>query len=158
MAGEIPHRLSEQDLDRMLPHRRPFMFLQDVDVVVPGQHATGRLINRTDPAYEAYLSGHFPRVRIFPGFLLAEALAELAGIALVSGSVQFNHKIGVLTGADKMRWRQPIRPHDEVDLSARIVRSRGPLHIAVVQATKEGRVASSGEIMFALADIAQFQE
>lgn len=158
MAGEVPLRLSQQDIEDMIPHRRPFMFLRDVDIVVPGKHATGKLIDRSNPAYEAYLSGHFPQVRIFPGFLLAEALAELAGIALVSGNVHSNNKIGVLTGADKMRWRQPIRPHDEVDLSARIVRSRGPLYIAVVQATKEGRVASSGEIMFALADIAQFQE
>ncbi len=158
MAGEIPRRLSEQDIERILPHRRPFMFLRDVDIVVPGQHATGKLIGRTQPDYEAYLSGHFPQLRIFPGFLLAEALAELAGVALVSGNVQFNNKIGVLTGADKMRWRQPIRPHDEVDLSARIVRSRGSLYVAEVQAKKEGRLASSGEIMFALADIAQFQE
>lgn len=134
------------------------MFLRDVDIVIPGQHAIGKLINRTNPAYEAYLKGHFPQVRIFPGFLLAEALAELAGIALVSGNILSNNKIGVLTGADKMRWRQPIRPHDEVYLSARIVRSRDPLHIAEVQAVKEGRVASSGKIMFALADIAQFQE
>lgn len=71
-------------IEKLIPHRRPFMFLEDAKVIEPGKKAVGILANLTEPDFD-FLRGHFPGFQVVPGVILTEALAELATVAYASG-------------------------------------------------------------------------
>lgn len=152
--------LSRRDIEGILPHRRPFLFLESAVIVEPGVRATGKLTDLTHPDF-AYLRGHFPGLPIFPGALLMESLAELAGIAASSAEnrPELEGKVGVLT-EDQMKYRQAINPSEShlVDLEAEIVSLRSRGGRAVVKAIKEGKIAVEGEIGFVMVDKSKFSQ
>ena len=147
MSGE---RLTRTDIEQILPHRRPFMFLESVDVLEPGKHATGVLADLRDPDFD-FLKGHFPDFRVVPGAIIMETLAELLGVAATSGLSKAGNKIGVLV-EDKMRYRQIVKPGDALRLEAEITAMRRNIGRGNVKAILGDKVAAEGEITFALID------
>lgn len=142
--------LQRPDIEQLLPHRRLFMFLESAEVVEPGRRATGQLADLLHPDFE-FLRGHFPNFPVVPGAIIMETLAELSGIAVISGAEDQGDKIGVLV-ADSMRYRQMVRPGDVVQLEAEITAMRRNIGKSNVKALKEGKIAAEGEITFALID------
>ena len=142
--------LSRTDIEQVLPHRRPFMFLESVDVLEPGKHATGILADLRDPVFD-FLKGHFPDFRVVPGAIIMEALAELLGVTAASGLSEADNKIGVLV-EDRMRYRQMIKPGDPVRLEAEVTNMRRNIGRGNVKAFLGDKVAAEGEITFALID------
>ena len=142
--------LSRTDIEQVLPHRRPFMFLESVDEFEPGKRAVGTLADLREPDFD-FLRGHFPDFRVVPGAIIMEALAELLGIAATSGLSQAGNKIGVLV-EDKMRYRQMVRPGDPVRLEAEVTNMRRNIGRGNVKAFLGDKVAAEGEITFALID------
>ncbi|MBI4039530.1 3-hydroxyacyl-[acyl-carrier-protein] dehydratase FabZ [Candidatus Daviesbacteria bacterium] len=147
MSGE---RLTRVDIEQVLPHRRPFMFLENVDELEPGRRAIGTLADLRDPDF-SFLRGHFPGFGIVPGAIIVEALAELLGVAAVSGLSEAGDKIGVLV-EDKMRYRQMVRPGDALRLEAEVTNMRRNIGKGSVKAILGDKVAAEGEITFALVD------
>ena len=150
MALEQGRDIPRSDIlnEGILPHGKSFMFLESVEIVEAGKRVTGKLADRTLPEF-AYLADHFPEMPIFPGALSLEALAELSGIAVLSGLPQDNTKIGVLRKAD-IEWKQPIQPDDLIDLEAEVGFFRQSMGRAKVKAIKNGKIAVEGEITFML--------
>ncbi len=138
--------LQQADIEKILPHRRPFMFLERAEIVEPGIKASGILADLSQPDF-VFLKGHFPVFPIVPGAIIMETLAELSGIA-VSGD---ENKIGVLR-RDTMVYRQMIKPGDRVNLEAEIVSYKMNVGKSKVKAVKDGKVAAEGEIVFAMID------
>ena len=147
MSGE---RLTRVDIEQVLPHRRPFMFLESVDELEPGKRAVGTLADLREPDFD-FLRGHFPDFRVVPGAIIMEALAELLGIAAASGLSEAGNKIGVLV-EDKMRYRQMVRPGNALRLEAEITHIRRNIGRGNVRALLGDKVAAEGEITFALID------
>lgn len=149
--------LNREDIEEILPHRRPFLFLESAVIEEPGKRATGKLTDLTHPDF-SYLRGHFPGLLLFPGALLMESLAELAGIAAASSEIdKHKGKVGVL-GEDQMKYRQAVNPakSHQVELEAEIVAlgSRGGR--AAVKAMLEGKIAAEGVITFIMVDRSKF--
>ncbi|MDP3724745.1 MAG: hotdog domain-containing protein [bacterium] len=142
--------LSRTDIEQVLPHRRPFMFLESVDVLEPGKHAVGILADLRDPDFD-FLKGHFPDFRIVPGAIIMEALAELLGVTAAFGLSEADNKIGVLV-EDRMRYRQMVKPGDPVRLEAEVTNMRRNIGRGNVKALLGDKVAAEGEITFALID------
>lgn len=140
--------LNRTDLERILPHKRPFMFLESVDKIEPGKKAEGILADLTEPDFD-FLKGHFPSFQVVPGAIIMEALSELLGVAVVSGMEADSNKIGVLV-EDKMRYRQMIIPSEHVRLEAEITAMRRNIGRGNVKAIKDGKCVADGEITFAL--------
>lgn len=138
--------LQQADIEQILPHRRPFMFLGSAEIVEPGVKATGVLADLSHPDF-AFLKGHFPVFPIVPGAIIMETLSELSGIA----AGEDENKIGVLR-RDTMVYRQMIRPGDKVDLEAEIVSYKMSVGKSKVRALKDGKVVAEGEIVFAVID------
>jgi 3-hydroxyacyl-[acyl-carrier-protein] dehydratase len=117
-----------------LPHREPFIFIDTVLELVPGEAARAL---KLFPKEEPFFRGHFPGEPIVPGVLLAEALAQTAGIAAGKQGRGFR-----LTAIKGMKFFGAARPGQQIELSARKVGTAGGLwQFEVVAQTGEQRVA-----------------
>ena len=117
--------LDTGDLKRLLPHRAPFLFIERLTNIVPGQSATGfKAVGYNEP----FFAGHFPDHPVMPGVLIIEALAQTAG-ALVMHSMELNkaNRVVYFMTIEKARFRKPVRPGDMLRMQVRALRRRGPV-------------------------------
>ena len=112
----------------LLAHRPPFLFVDELLALNPGQSATGRWSLTGD---EWFFAGHFPGRPTLPGVLMCEAIAQVGAIAVLSDA-RFAGKLPLFGGLDGARFRRQVRPGDtltiEVELgrmSARAGKGRG---------------------------------
>jgi len=153
MRGEPLTHLDGQQIEVIIPHRKPFRFIDEVTYLQPGKRAEGKLSDLSAPEY-AWLRSHFPGYPVVPGFIIAEALAELGAIAVFS-LPEFQGKVGFLAGANNLKFRFRVQPGDNVHLAmwikslsgTRFGTGQGDAHTI-----PEGRSVCSGEISFAALD------
>lgn len=140
--------LSATQIQELLPHRYPFLLVDRIVELEPGVRAVG-LKNVT--INEWFFQGHFPGLPVMPGVLIVEALAQVAGVAVMAGADAKEQRIGLFAGIDGFRFRKPVRPGDSLRLEATITRARGALGKASARALVDGEVVAEGELLFALA-------
>lgn len=122
-----------------LPHRKPFLFLDTVTALVPGESATARVcFDPGDPVF----TGHFPGRPIVPGVLLTEALAQLAGITGAESGREF-----LLSAIRSMKFPAAARPGDVIDLSVRKSGRIGALVQFDVEAVVGDKVVAAGSLV-----------
>lgn len=132
--------MSEQDpLTLGLPHREPFVFVDAVLELVPGQSATCR---KTFPASLDFFRGHFPGDPLVPGVILTEALAQTAGIAAGEPGKAFR-----LSAIRSMKFPRAVRPEDTVILQARKLGAVGGLLQFETSARVGDAVVAEGSII-----------
>jgi len=122
-----------------LPHREPFIFIDRVEEVQPGESA---LCRKTFSAGEPFFRGHFPGDPLVPGVLLTEALAQTAGIAAGQPGMTFR-----LSAIRAMKFLAPVRPEEEILLRARKVGGVGGMWQFEVAAVVGGRAVAEGMIV-----------
>ena len=135
-------------IEEILPHREPFLLIDEVLEVTPGVGAVARKTVRAD---EWYLSGHFPDRPIMPGVLIIEAMAQAAGI-LGFNMMGVKPSDGVLyffVGSDKLRFRRPVVPGDQLMLEASFLSSKRSIWKFACRATVDGKEVCSAEIICA---------
>ena len=140
--------LNVEQIQEILPHRYPFLLVDKVIELVPGEKAVG-IKNVT--MNENYFQGHFPGKPVMPGVLQVEALAQTGAIAVLSLE-EYKGKIVYFGGIDKLRFKQKVVPGDVLRLEVELIKRRGPIGIAKAVATVDGKVAVQGEITFAIGD------
>jgi 3-hydroxyacyl-[acyl-carrier-protein] dehydratase len=140
------------DIGRILeviPHRYPFLLVDRIVDLEPGKRGVG-LKNVT--ANEWFFEGHFPGRKIMPGVLIVEALAQVAAVTLLYGR-ETEGKTPLFGGIERMRFRRPVVPGDQLQLEFVLERLRGPIGKGNVRASVEGELAAEGTISFALVDL-----
>ncbi len=153
-AAPMPVQATETSLDirRILdtiPHRYPFVLIDRV-VEFVGDDELVAIKNVT--INEPYFMGHFPTNPVMPGVLQLEAMAQAAGIALLR-KVSKTSGTPFFMSADKVKFRKPVRPGDQLIINAKIIKMRGEkLATAQANCTVSGQVVSSAELMFAIVD------
>ncbi len=140
--------LNIEQIQEILPHRYPFLLVDKVIELEPGQRAVG-IKNVT--MNENYFQGHFPGKPVMPGVLQVEALAQTGAIAVLSLE-EYKGKFVYFGGIDKLRFKQKVVPGDVLKLEVELIKRRGPIGIAKAVATVDGKVAVQGEITFAIGD------
>jgi len=162
-------KLDRAQIEALLPHRPPFLLIDDVDELEPGVSCVARRTLRDD---DFWFAGHFPGNPVMPGVLIVEALAQTATVAAASaalggdpggaaaddpGGGSVAGKIGLFAGIDKVRFKRVVKPGDTMLLEAEIIAVHGPVGRAKVKATVDGQLACRGELMFAIVDAAAIE-
>ncbi|MDQ3995050.1 MAG: 3-hydroxyacyl-ACP dehydratase FabZ [Actinomycetota bacterium] len=140
--------LGRREIEEIIPHRDPFLLLDEVTVIEPGVRVVARKRVRED---EWYLRGHFPGRPIMPGVLMVEALAQ-AGAVAVLAEEENRGKLALFAGIEDVRFKRIVGPGDELELTCEVERVRGPVGRGKVKATVNGELAVRGTLTFAVAE------
>jgi len=141
--------LDRAGIEAIIPHREPFLLIDEILELVPGEHAVGRY--HVDP--EAwYLRGHFPGRPIMPGVLQVEALAQVGAVCGLA-SPAFAGRLALFAGIDDVRFKRIVVPGDTLTLECRITRLRGPIGKADATASVDGELACRAALTFALTEL-----
>ncbi|MEY3046832.1 MAG: 3-hydroxyacyl-ACP dehydratase FabZ [Burkholderiaceae bacterium] len=144
--------LSVQDIIKTLPHRYPFLLVDRVEELVPGEriHAYKNVtIN------EEFFTGHFPHYPVMPGVLIIEALAQAAGVLSFKTMEQAPSEDTVIffVGIDDARFKRPVVPGDRLDLHVTIERCVRGVWKYKARALVGEQVAAEANLMCALRDV-----
>ncbi len=143
--GAVPALPLPSDL---LPHRAPFLFVDEVLSIVPGQSASGLWRLTGD---EWFFTGHFPGRPTLPGVLMCEAIAQMGAIAVLADD-RFAGKLPLFGGLDGARFRRQVSPGDTLTLEVQLGRMSARAGKGTGRALLGEKVACECELMFVLVD------
>jgi UDP-3-O-[3-hydroxymyristoyl] N-acetylglucosamine deacetylase/3-hydroxyacyl-[acyl-carrier-protein] dehydratase len=143
-----PPRLDIRHVQRILPHRYP-MLLVDRVIEIDGDRRAVGIKNVT--INEPFFHGHYPRQPIMPGVLIIEALAQLGGL-LLSRNLEHTGKVAVLLSLDRVKFRRPVTPGDQLLLEAENVRVKSRIGQVFCRAHVAGDLVAEASIRFMLVD------
>jgi 3-hydroxyacyl-[acyl-carrier-protein] dehydratase len=138
--------LTKEEIEAILPHRDPFLLLDEVVEMEPGGHVVARKQVRAD---EWYFAGHFPGRPIMPGVLIVEAMAQAGAVAVLSEE-ENRGKLALFAGIDGVRFKRIVEPGDELELTCNLEQMRGPIGRGKATATVDGELAARGTLIFAV--------
>jgi 3-hydroxyacyl-[acyl-carrier-protein] dehydratase len=128
----------------VLPHRPPFLFVDEITALVPGESATGTWHLKGD---EWFFPGHFPGRPTLPGVLMCEAIAQVGAIAVLTDA-RFAGKLPLFGGLDGARFRRQVSPGDTLELVVELGRMSARAGKGTGKAILNGEVACECELLF----------
>ena len=146
MTPTLP--LDRTSIEAILPHREPFLLIDEVVELDPGKRVVAKKSVRED---EWFLAGHFPGNPIMPGVLMVEALAQCGAVAVLAEE-ENRGKLALFAGIDDVRFKRIVRPGDELTLECEIEAVRGPIGRGKARATVDGALAVRGTLTFAVTE------
>src|SRR3954452_3016917 len=141
-----PVALGRAEIEEILPHRDPFLLIDEVLELVPGEKVVAR-----KTVTEADCAGHFPGNPIMPGVKMVEALAQCGAVAVLSLEANKGKPV-LFAGIDDVRFKRIVRPGETLDLVCEVETVRGPVGKGKVRATVGSELAVRGTLTFAVAE------
>ncbi|MGE4298700.1 MAG: 3-hydroxyacyl-ACP dehydratase FabZ [Desulfovibrionaceae bacterium] len=134
----------------LLPHRYPFLLVDRIVEYVPGQSLTAY---KNVTINEPFFQGHFPNAPVMPGVLILEALAQAGGLLVcLSAPEPLVNKLFMFTGIEKVRFRKPVVPGDQLMLRCFDIKQRMQLSKMTAQATVDGTLVCEAVLSAAVID------
>jgi 3-hydroxyacyl-[acyl-carrier-protein] dehydratase len=136
--------LGRREIEEIIPHRAPFLLVDEVLELVPGERVVARKTVTPEDC-----AGHFPGNPIMPGVKMVEALAQCGAIAVLVQE-ENRGKLALFAGIDDVRFKRVVRPGDVLTLECQVETVRGPIGKGKARASVEGQLAVRGTLTFAV--------
>ena len=144
---ELPAVPFGQDvIETILPHRPPFLLLDEVTELEPGRRVVARREVHSD---DWWFPGHFPGRPVMPGVLIVEAMAQAGAVAVLIEE-ENRGKIAFFAGIDDCRFKRVVEPGEVLTLTCEIDTVRGPIGRGKATAHVEDALAARGTLTFAV--------
>ena len=140
--------LNQEQIKEIIPHRDPFLLIDEVTACEPGVSVTAVKHLKED---DYWFKGHFPGQPVTPGVLMIEMLAQAGAVCALS-LPENKGKIAFFAGIDKARFRGQVLPGDTLELSVTMTEKKGPIGFGKAIATVNGKKVVTAEISFAVSD------
>jgi 3-hydroxyacyl-[acyl-carrier-protein] dehydratase len=138
--------LDKEQIKQIIPHRDPFLLIDEVLELEPGKRAVALKHLKED---EYWFQGHFPEFPVQPGVLTIEMLAQTGAVCILSVP-ENKGKVAFFAGIDKARFRRQVRPGETLRLEVEILKQRGPIGVCKATAYVGEERAVSAEITCAI--------
>ncbi|MFC2165160.1 3-hydroxyacyl-ACP dehydratase FabZ [Acidobacteriota bacterium] len=147
--------LNIEQIQGMLPHRYPFLLIDRVLELEAGKS----LVAIKNVTYnEPFFQGHFPALKVMPGVLVVEALAQAGGILLYKSIPEPEKKISMLSKIDKTKFRRPVVPGDQLRLEIDMIKLKSRFCHVRGKALVDGEIVVEGEVMASLINLEDLNE
>ena len=136
--------LGIKEIQEIIPHRHPFLLIDQIEELEPGVGAVGyKSVTYNEP----FFAGHFPQVPVMPGVLIVEALAQTGAVAILSKE-ENKGKVAYFGQINNAKFKKKVVPGDKLRLECKIIKQKGPVGIGQATATVDGKVAVAAELTF----------
>lgn len=141
-------QLNREQIKKIIPHRDPFLFLDEIIELIPGERAVAiKEVRAEEPHFE----GHFPGRPVMPGVLMIEALAQAGAVAVLSVP-ENSGKLVLFAGIDGVRFKRMVVPGDTLRLEVEMTRMRGTIGKGEASATVAGELACKATLTFMIVE------
>lgn len=140
--------LNQQEIKKIIPHRDPFLLIDEINQLEPGVRAVGTKYLTSD---EYWFRGHFPDNPVQPGVLMIEMLAQTGAVCILSLE-ENKGKVAYFAGIDKARFKKQVKPLDTLILEMEIIKIRGKIGIGKGFGLVNGQKVFSSQMTFAIGE------
>jgi 3-hydroxyacyl-[acyl-carrier-protein] dehydratase len=138
--------MTKEEIKKIIPHRDPFLFLDEIVDLVPLKHATGI---KQITEQEFYFQGHFPGKPVMPGVIIIESLAQVGAVILLSHP-DYHGKIAFFTGIQNAKFRKSVLPGDKLILECELTKIRSSFGFGKAKAFVDDQLVCEADISFAI--------
>ncbi len=145
----MPLSLDINEIQKVLPHRYPFLLVDSILELEPQKRIVGlKNVTITEP----WFAGHFPGYPIMPGVLIVEAMAQTGGVLLLRDVPDRDRKLVLFTAIEEAKFRRPVLPGDQLRLELEVLALRNTVCKMRARATVDGKLVAEAIIMCIIAD------
>lgn len=151
MNDEKKPVMDVMEIQKLLPHRYPFLLVDRVIELVPEQKLVAL---KNVSINEPFFGGHFPGHPVMPGVLILECMAQACALlGYTSGGISPTTHVTYLMGVDNAKFRRPVVPGDQLVLTIEVIRHKGMVLKTKGTATVDGKLAAQAEYLATVVEI-----
>ncbi len=139
-------RLTQEDIKKIIPHRDPFLFIDEMIELESLKYGVGLKYVKPD---EPFFQGHFPEKPVMPGVIILESLAQVGAVILLSHP-DYAGKIAYFTGISEAKFRKSVLPGDMLELRCELTKIRRGFGYGTAKAYVNGELACETNLSFAV--------